>query len=204
MADPSSVLCTLLVVAQIELQSLQAVYMQPTPVLSLGLSAEAWVSAPSPCMHHQMRVSSWGVQRGGQIVCAALSPFCLPQSGCCTLLWVSEAPCLSQLISQQRKGVPRVREPFSFTAPSQGHRSHPDSFSSPFFLPSYAVTFLAALIVWYLPPAFSRYSVRTVPHVDVFLMYFWEEVSSMSFYSAILISSLKLVSLSSFKIIWRP
>ena len=41
--------------------------------------------------------------------------------------------------------------------------------------------------VWGLPPAFSRYSVRTVQHVDVFFMYLWEEVSFMFLYSAILI-----------------
>ena len=33
---------------------------------------------------------------------------------------------------------------------------------------------------------FSRCSVRIVPFVDVFLMYFWEEVCSTSFFSAIL------------------
>ena len=40
------------------------------------------------------------------------------------------------------------------------------------------VIFLAALVVWDFLPAFSRYSVRIFPHVDVFLMYLWEEVSS--------------------------
>ena len=58
----------------------------------------------------------------------------------------------------------------------------------PFILPRYMGIFLAALVVWDLLQAFSRYSVRTVPHVDVFLMYLWEEVSSTSLYSTILIS----------------
>ena len=30
---------------------------------------------------------------------------------------------------------------------------------------------------------------RIIPHVDVFLMYLWEEVSFTSYYSAILIAS---------------
>ena len=58
-----------------------------------------------------------------------------------------------------------------------------------FFLLSYPVIFLTALVVWDLLLEFSRYSVRTVPHVDIFLMYLWEEVSSTSFYSAILTST---------------
>ena len=35
------------------LQPLQAVSVQPTPVLSPGLSSEAQVSAPSPCTYQQ-------------------------------------------------------------------------------------------------------------------------------------------------------
>ena len=62
--------------------------------------------------------------------------------------------------------------------------------------------FLATFTV-YLLPAFSQYSVRTGLCVDVFLMSLWEEVSLL-FYSVILVSSLKLGSLASFKIMWRP
>ena len=50
-----------------------------------------------------------------------------------------------------------------------------------FVLPGYLVIFLATLIIWDLLPVFCRYSVRIVPLVGVFLMYLWEEVSSMSF-----------------------
>ena len=50
------------------------------------------------------------------------------------------------------------------------------------------VIFPAALAVLDLQTGFSGYSVRIVPHIDVFLIYLWEGVSSMSFYSTILIS----------------
>lgn len=131
-----------------------------------------------------------------------VSLFRLPQSGCCTHLWASEAPVYPSW-SPNCEADSQV-EPFSLTAPSQWHRSHPNSF---FFLTlfppaHYAVIFLATFTV-YLLPAFSQYSVRTGLCVDVFLMSLWEEVSLL-FYSVILVSSLKLGSLASFKIMWRP
>lgn len=94
---------------------------------------------------------------------------------------------LSDLPAVER--VPRVREPFLFYSSLPGvQRSHPDSF---FLFPAHP-TWLCSdgvvLVVWDLPPTFSRYSVRIVPHVNVFFMYLWEEVTTMSFCSAILIS----------------
>ena len=90
-------------------------------------------------------------------ICANLCLFCLPQAGCYTLLWASEAPCFSLLISQPLKGVPRVKEPFFF------YRSLPGVqvlswllFSPPFVLPAYVMIFPAVLITWALPPVFSR------------------------------------------------
>lgn len=84
------------------------------------------------------------------------------------------------------------------TASSQGHRFHPDSYSSSFsFGPTWLSGDLTALFVWALLQAFNRNSVKTVPHVDMFLMYLWKEVSSMSLYSAILISSHHLTLLVS-------
>ena len=50
-----------LVVAWTTLCPLPAVSVQPTTVLSLGLSSEIRVSAPSPCMHQQMHVLGWGL-----------------------------------------------------------------------------------------------------------------------------------------------
>ena len=77
-----------------------------------------------------------------------------------------------------------------FTALSQRHKSSPNSFVFPFILLCYIVIFLVALVVWSLLPVFSGYSVWIVPHVVIFLMYLWEEVSSTSFFSAILIATL--------------
>ena len=63
----------------------------------------------------------------------------------------------------------------------------------PFFFPMFFHTqlhgdFLGLSVVWGLLPVFSRYSVRVVLHIDVFLIYFWEKVSFMCYYSAILIT----------------
>ena len=69
-----------------------------------------------------------------------------------------------------------MRKPF--IAPSQGHTG--------LILPSYMVYFL---LLW-LYEIFCQNPVvilRIIPHVGVFLMYLYE-VSSTSFYSAILIS----------------
>lgn len=71
---------------------------------------------------------------------ASLSLFCLTQTSC-TLLQVSEAPLPSWLVFTPVKGLPRVWQCFSFTAPAQEHGSYPDSFLSlsPFFLLLYLV-----------------------------------------------------------------
>ena len=159
MADPASILCTFPVVASTTLRGLQAVSVQLNQVLSLGLSAQVWVEFQNPGTAHSSRHASQAgkCSEVARTVCAALS---------------SEAPYLSLLTSQPEKEVPRVREHFLF------HNSLPDMqvpsqflFSPLFILPSYVVIFLAALVVWDLLTAFSKYSVRIVPHVDVFLMY---------------------------------
>lgn len=49
-------------------------------------------------------------------------------------------------------------------------------------------------------PVSTLLSVRTAPHVDIFLIYLWKEVSSASFYSTILVSSLYIIS---FLKIWK-
>ena len=51
----------------------------------------------------------------------------------------------------------------------------------------YVGIFPVALFICDLLQTFHRYSVRTVSCVNVFLIYLWEEVSSISLYSAILI-----------------
>ena len=45
------------------LRPLQAVYMQPTPVLSLGLSSKGQVLVPRACLYQQTCVSGWRVHR---------------------------------------------------------------------------------------------------------------------------------------------
>ena len=55
----------LLVEAWTTRQPLQTVFTQPTPVLSLGLSPEARVSALCLCVYQPVHVLGWGVQGGG-------------------------------------------------------------------------------------------------------------------------------------------
>lgn len=84
------------------------------PVLSLGLSSEAWVSVSCPLCTSRQASRAGECSEVAQILCAGLSLFCQPQSSCCALFWASEGPFLSQLISGLVKGVYRVREPFVF------------------------------------------------------------------------------------------
>ena len=183
-AEPGSFLCASQVVAGSTLKPLQAISMQPIPVLSPGLSFGAQVLAPSPHMHQHTPVLTWGMQQGGR------DPLCwsvcvLLQTGCCTLLWASEAPSLSQLISLLVKALLRVRKRFLFHSSLPGVQVL-SLFLLFFFQPiGYMVIFLAILILWDLLSVFSRYSVRIFPQVDVFLMCLWEKVSSVSFYSAL-------------------
>ena len=55
----------------------------------------------------------------------------------------------------------------------------PSQFLFSFVLPGNVVILLVILALWDLP-AFSKYSVTIVLHGDVFLMYLWKEVGSMS------------------------
>ena len=65
----------------------------------------------------------------------------------------------------------------------------------------YVAIFLVALFVCDLLQAFNRYSVRIVSHVNVFVIYLWEEVSSISLYSAILIFSPE-IRFQNDKLVW--
>ena len=84
-----------------------------------------------PLHAQQMHISGWGVQQGGQ---DHLCWFCLLQRLLNSPLSLWSSLSLPADLSAV-KGVPRVRESFSLTAPSQGHRSHPDSFF--FFCPTW-------------------------------------------------------------------
>ena len=58
----------------VTLQPFQAVSPQSTPGFYLGLTSEAWASAPSPCPHQWMSVSGWGVQgSSSNCLCRSLS-----------------------------------------------------------------------------------------------------------------------------------
>ena len=105
--------------------------------------------------------------------------------------WVSDAPSLSHQTSQVVKEISRIREPFFFhSSLPRGRGPIPvPLFPCPFLLLHYLGILLADLVECDLTPAFSRFSVRCVLHVDVFLMYLWEEVSSRCLYSVIFISS---------------
>lgn len=62
-------------------------------------------------------------------------------------------------------------------------------FFFPFILPTYVEISHVLSSVWVLLPMFSRCPVKIGPFIDIFLMYMWEEVSSIYSYSTILISS---------------
>lgn len=73
MADPSSLLQTLPVVAQTTVQVLQAVFIQPNHILFLGLSAEPQISAPSLYTHQKYVSWAWMQRIMARIICALLS-----------------------------------------------------------------------------------------------------------------------------------
>lgn len=121
--------------------------------------------------------------------------FCLPQTGCCAFLWASKLPFLSQMVSLMVKGTPPGVATSSLlqlspwgTGPNPLLPLH---FFFPFILPNYVEIPLVLSDVWVLLPVFSRRPVRVVPFVDVFLIYLWEEASSVSSCSAILILSVQ-------------
>ena len=110
-------------------------------------------------------------------ICACLSAFFLLQTGSCVLFQGSEA--LSWLMSLLVRGRPRVQEAFLFQSSLPGVQvpfgflSH-FLFSLAFFFCSTQLhgDFLALSEVRGLLPAFGRYSVRIIPHVDVLFFFF--------------------------------
>ena len=129
----------------------------------------------------------WGVQGGGQDH-LSWSVYVLPAAS--WLLHSSLSLCHALSVPADlpagEGGAPGEETFPVLQLPSRDTRSF---FPFPPTLLRYMVIFLVVLITEGLLPEFSRYSVRIVPHVNVFLMYLWEEVSSTSFYSTILISS---------------
>ena len=148
-------------------------------------------------MHEWTHVSGWGCRGVVLTLCADLYLFEQLQTNCCILLWGSEALVCpgwhpTSVGTSQGAGTSPVSQ-----LPPWGTGPNPVPFSLSFVFCSTRLClcgdFLVLSEVWGLPPAFSRYSVRTVQHVDVFLMYLWEEVSFMFLYSAILITAPYLI-----------
>lgn len=125
------------------------------------------------------------------------------QSGSCqhlslSVLTASKSACAHSCQAESRDQTPSAPYLFPETSQllkgSQGKGIFPFSrlpsrFVSPILMPciflSYVVTWGSFLQLRLL----KRSSARAVPHVGVFLVCLWEEVSSTSFSSAILISA---------------
>ena len=124
------------------------------------------------CRQKEICISGWGTQGCSmEHLCRSLS--FLPQTGCCTLFWASEAVCLGWTPYMWR-GFLGCRNLSSFPAPSQWGRSHPLSLSS------YPVMWRSFLHLW-ASEMFCQSSVGFLCiGVFFFLMYLWEEVSSTS------------------------
>lgn len=105
-----------------------------------------------------------------------VSVSCLPQARCFTFLWAMRLLICSY-------GPPNMSKHFPFHSFLLGVQVASYSSFSVFLFVwySYMVNFLAALVLWDLLQEFSVYSVRTVAHVDVFLMHLQEALSSMPF-----------------------
>ena len=139
---------------------------------------QLWPSKLEPQHPAPTHLSGWvsqavECQAVAPIICAGLSPLCPPESGCCTLLQGSKAPALSWLVSLLVRGLPSVPKTFLCHSPLPGGQVPfwflSLSFFSFFICPTQLCgDFLAFLEVWGLLPAFSKCSVRIVPHVDVF------------------------------------
>ena len=160
------------------------------PVLTVGLLW--WTHAPS-CMCPQLQPRTHSRPFG-------MSPFGQTESSpwICLLKLKFQHWSLSTLSGQQASSGTLLKFPICprrlvGKGDSQGEGTFPLSqfptrdapipipfLPFPFLLPGYMGIFLAALVVWDLLQAFSRYSVRIVLHVDVFLMYLWKELSSTS------------------------
>ena len=153
------------------------------------------VHCPNPIFQHaaplctRRHMAQAGVHGAAAwTVSTDLTLSCLPLTSCCIPLWPPKAPSVSQLIFPLWGGFSECRKLSSPSAPLRGA----GPFSFPLFvflslvLPGCVGIFLVLLGVQGPPIVFSMYSMRFVPFVDVFLMYLWREVNSMSSYFAIL------------------
>ena len=155
-------------------------FTQPSPVLSLGsdLRSQSLCSQPPP-IPVGWTDKPLGLVSAGQhwssvresLHFAFRTPVAV-LSSVAQKLPTSTTPCLCP-----RRGFLVCGNLSSFTPASHWFRSLPCSFVSVFSflfcLTQVRGEFLAFWKVWSLLPAFSRFSVGVVPHVDVFLIYFW-------------------------------
>ena len=115
-------------------------------------------------------------------ICVGLTLSCPPQTSCWACFWVPEAPLLSSPC--WRGDSPRCRNLSSPSAPCQGCRFYPASspLHFPFFfffvLCGYIEIFLVLLGIWGPLLVLSRWSVRIIPFVDVFLVHLCGEMLS--------------------------
>ena len=136
-----------------------------------GLTSEAWASGLNTHLPQQAsrQVSQAGECCSALVLHAGISPFCPLHPCCCPLLEDSETAPTSPQVS----GLHSVWKLFQFHSSLWEGQVCPNSFVSLFFV--YPTQLLGDCLafweVWGLLPAFSRCSVRVVPHVEVFLMY---------------------------------
>ena len=136
---------------------------------SYSLTSEAWVLAPSPCRHHQICITGWGVQWGGpdhlSVYLVSVLPAVRYLLHSPLSLW-SSLSVLPDLLADEWE-FPGWGNLSPFTAPSQGHFRYFRLIFS--ILLKYMVIILATMVVWDPLSPFSRYSMRTVSHVK----YLW-------------------------------
>lgn len=172
------------------LPSLQAVSSQPTTVSPCVHSPNPTFQhpAPLPSNRQQLRLEHAGLQSGTSML-VLICPTC-HRISCCAFLQAPEAPLLSQLICPMSRGLPECRNLFCPSAPHQGCRYHSVSL---FLFSSLSPTQLCDFSCPFRCPGpllvYSRHSVRIAPFLEVFLMYLWGQVNSISFYSAFLTPS---------------
>ena len=126
-------------------------------VLSLGLTPETWALHPAPTCPGGHRSQDGEHKVVAQTVCRSLSILPAPNWLLCFPLSLRSSP-LSWLMCLPRRGLPRVQERLSFTAPSLECRSQSSSFLSffcSFVLPSNTEIFLP----FQKPEVFCQHSV---------------------------------------------
>ena len=142
------------------------------------------------CRHPSQTGARWAV---AQTICVGLKLSCLPQAGCCILLWVSLLLLLF-FFFLSFSSISADLPAYKGASPCAGPSPHlhlswgaqvPSCFLSSSFnllsliLPSYVVIIFVLLGDQDPLLVFSWCSVRIVPFVDVFLMLLWGKMNSM-------------------------